>query len=91
MSDWELHTDSLAKMNAALNYLGFSQGDGYRGNVRYTVNIYGQKYDTQNQPLPGYYAILRWHSADPFPPPGVNIPSGVTCIPLPVDSPYQFA
>jgi hypothetical protein len=75
--------------------------------VRYTINIYGTKYIQQGTvqqrfgailvtvpnmvAQPGVYAILRWYSSTPFPPPGVNIPPQVTIIPIPADSPYVFA
>jgi hypothetical protein len=73
--------------------------------VRYSIYIYGTKYVQQgtkfdpvigfNVPnyvaLPGAYAILRWMSSNPFPPPGTNLPNGATVIPLPADSPHVFA
>lgn len=105
-SDWELHTDSLNTLQNAVKTLGFTQGDGYLKGVRYSIYIYGQKFaPTGNTfpgpvpgstlpemaPLPGYYAIMRWWSPDPFPPPGVHLPNGVTAVPLPADSPVVFS
>lgn len=106
-SDWELHSTNASDLQTAANFFGFTQGDGYTSaGIRYTINLYGTKYvrsATQTfvdrfgntQPVmvaqPGVYGILRWYSPTAFPPPGVNIPSQVTIVPLPADSPYVFA
>jgi hypothetical protein len=107
-SDWEIHSTLLSDMTTAVNSIGFTQGDGFLNGIRYSINIYGQKYTQQGTKqvsglggtfitvpnmvaLPGYYAILRWYSSTPFPPPGMNIPNRITIVPLPADSPYVFA
>jgi hypothetical protein len=108
-SDWEIHSANAQDMQAAVNFLGFTQGDGYMQGNRYSILIYGTKYVQQGTKqitdamtgqlktvpnmvaAPGVYAILRWYSANPFPPAGTNIPPQVTIIPIPADSPYVFA
>jgi len=104
-SDWEIHTDTKAQMDAGARALGFTQGDGFLNGVRYTIYIYGTKYvwDGTYVPAPiggtmrnmvaqpGSYAILRWFSPTPFPPVGMNVPNYVTIVPLPADSPHVFS
>lgn len=94
-TDWELHSTQLSDLQNARTQLGFTQGDGFLNGVRYTINLYGQKYaPTGNMvtnrlgnqvpemaPLPGYYAILRWYNGDnPFPPPGMNLPPRISVV-----------
>jgi hypothetical protein len=107
-SDWEIHSANAQDMQTAVNFLGFTQGDGFLQGNRYSILIYGTKYVQQGTiaytsfdgrpatrpnmvALPGVYAILRWYSSVPFPPPGMNIPNQITIIPIPADSPYVFA
>lgn len=108
-SDWEIHSSNAQDMQNAVNFLGFTQGDGFLQGNRYSILIYGTKYvqqgtkqiidnisgQTRTVPnmvaQPGVYAILRWYSSVPFPPPGMNIPNQITIIPIPADSPYVFA
>jgi hypothetical protein len=106
-SDWELHSTLASDLQAAANFFGFTQGDGFTASgIRYTIYLYGTKYvrsttqtfvdaygGTQFAMVaqPGVYGILRWYSTTPFPPAGVNLPPRVTIIPLPADSPVRFA
>jgi hypothetical protein len=47
-SDWEIHTADAATMQSAVNFLGFTQGEGFTmvsgTPVRYSIYIYGDKY-----------------------------------------------
>jgi hypothetical protein len=94
MSDWEIRATSKQLMDSAVKALGFTVGDGWTDvvspAVRYCINIYGQK-TVGGVTQTGYYAVLRWESATPFPPTGYNLPAGVTVVPLPANSPVTFA
>jgi hypothetical protein len=63
-----------------------------QGTKQVTNQYTGQLQTVPNMvALPGTYAIFRWFSPTPFPPPGMNIPNTITIIPIPADSPYVFA
>jgi hypothetical protein len=47
-SDWEIHSANSSDMQTAVNFLGFTQGDGFTSSgIRYSINIYGTKYVQQ--------------------------------------------
>lgn len=51
-SDWEIHSANAADMQAAVNFLGFTQGDGFtKAGIRYSILIYGTKYVQQGTKL----------------------------------------
>lgn len=53
--------------------------------ILFALNCYGRKVVNDIE-QPGFYAIGRWMSDEPFPQ-----PPGITIIPLPDDSPVKWA
>jgi hypothetical protein len=93
MSDVEIHAPDRDTMIAAAKLIGawdeesedFRQGGITESGIVFALNCYGTKVvDEQTQP--GFYAIGRWMSDEPFP----EHP-GITVIPLPDDSPIKWA
>ena len=102
MSDWEINAPDAKTMLSAAVALGLPVTlvadktptgvitdtmlvDG----TAVSINFYGKKHAIAGGAAPsGVFAIVRWLGSD-FP--AAKVPSGVTAIPLPPDSPVVFA